>query len=151
MQARFPMALAAVVVTGSWAVAAEQKIEMKDLPPAVQQAVQQQSKGATVRGLTKEVEHGKTEYEAELTVNGHGKDVSFDPLGKVIGVEEEVPIASIPEAARKAIQKAAGDGKVNKVEQVTEGGKTFYEASLRKGSKNSEIQVDSTGKRVKED
>ena len=141
----------AVVLTGSWVYAAEQKIEMKDLPAAVQQAVQDQSKGATLRGLTKEVEHGKTEYEAELMVSGHGKDVSFDATGKVIGVEEEVPIASIPEAARMAIQKATGSGKLNKVELVTEGGKTFYEASITTGTKHSEIQVDSKGKRVKED
>lgn len=151
MKVQSAMTFTAVLLTGSWLSAAEQKVEMKDLPPAVQQAVQEQSKGATVRGLTKEVEHGKTEYEAELTVNGHGRDVSFDSSGKVTGVEEEVPIASIPPAARSAIQSAASGGKVNKVELVTEGGRTFYEASIRKGAKKSEIQVDSNGKRVKED
>jgi uncharacterized membrane protein YkoI len=142
------------LVTGGFllafgAAAAEKKIQMKDLPAAVQRAVQEQSKGATLRGLTKEVENGKTEYEAELTVNGHGKDVAFDSAGKVTSVEEEVPLASIPEAARAALQKAAGAGKVNKVELVTENEKSFYEAAIRKDGKSTEIQVDASGKTIK--
>jgi uncharacterized membrane protein YkoI len=131
------------------AAAKETKVQMKDLPAAVQRAVQDQSKGATLRGVTKEVENGKTEYEAQLTVNGHGKDISFDSAGKVTSVEEEVPLASIPEAARAAIQKAADTGKIEKVELVNEDGKTFYEAALRKNGKSSEIQVDASGKTVK--
>lgn len=129
--------------------AGETKIAMKDLPPAVQKAVAEQSKGAVVRGLTKEVENGKTEYEAELTVNGHGKDIAFDAAGNVTSVEEEVALASIPAAARAAIEKAATGGKVKKVENVTEHGKSFYEAAITRGGKNSEIQVDASGAKVK--
>ena len=129
--------------------AAETKVVKKDLPAAVQKAVEEQSKGAVVRGFTKEVENGKTEYEAELTVDGHAKDISFDPAGNVVSVEEQVKLDSIPEAARSAIQKSAGSGAVRKVELVTEGGKTFYEASIRRGGKSSEIQVDKDGLRIK--
>lgn len=129
--------------------AAEVKVKMSDLPRAVQAAVQEQSKGATVRGLTKEVENGKTEYEAELTVSGHNRDVSFDTAGKVIAVEDEVPLSSVPGAARAAIQKAAEGGTVRKVELVKENGKTFYEASIKKGGKSSEIQVDAGGAPIK--
>jgi hypothetical protein len=76
--------------------AAEERIQRKDLPPKVEQAVQAQSAGATIRGLTQETEHGKTLYEAEMIVNGHGKDVSFDSAGIVVSVEEEIPLESIP-------------------------------------------------------
>jgi uncharacterized membrane protein YkoI len=127
----------------------EKKVQMKDLPPAVQQAVKEQSKGATVRGLAMEAEKGKTTYEAELTVNGHGKDVSFDAAGKVVSVEEEVTLESLPEAARAAIQKSAGTGKVTKVESVMENGTSFYEAAISKGGKTSEFKVDAKGAPVK--
>lgn len=136
--------IAALVAQGS-----EKKISMKDVPAAVQQAIKEQSKGATLRGVAKEVEHGKTLYEAELNVNGHSKDVTFDAQGQVVSVEEETPIADIPSAAREAIQRAAGGGKVLVVETVTEGGKTFYEAQVRKGIKKSEVQVDASGQPVK--
>jgi len=58
-----------------FAAAGEMKVKMNDLPPAVQAAVKEQSKGAAIRGLSKEVENGKTEYEAELTVDGQRRPV----------------------------------------------------------------------------
>jgi uncharacterized membrane protein YkoI len=128
---------------------AEKKIAMKDLPAAVQQAVKEQSKGATLKGLATEVENGKTVYEAEFKVNGHSKDISFDAQGQVVSVEEETPIQQIPAPAREAIQKAAAKGKVVMVETVTEGGKTFYEAQVKTGAKKSEVKVDATGQAIK--
>jgi len=133
----------------SLGLAAEKKIQMKDLPASVQQAVKQESAGATIRGFSTEVENGKTTYEAEMTVNGHAKDVTFDTTGKVVSVEEEVAIERIPRAAHDAIQKAVGNGKLRKVESVTENGKSFYAASFRKDGKSSEIQVDASGVKVK--
>jgi uncharacterized membrane protein YkoI len=100
---------------GIAAIAAEVKVKMSDLPPAVQNAVKEQSKGATIRGLSKETEKGKTEYEAELTLNGRNRDVSFDAAGNVISLEDEVPLSSVPDAARAAIQKAAAGGNLGKV------------------------------------
>jgi uncharacterized membrane protein YkoI len=131
------------------AFAAEKKVKLEDLPAAVQQAVKQESQGATVRGFSQETEKGKTLYEAEFTVNGHAKDVSFDPTGKIVSVEEEVAIDSIPAAAREAIQKAATGGKLGKVEQVVENGKTSFEATITKGGKHSEFACDAAGKPVK--
>ena len=131
------------------AAAAEKKIKMQDMPPAVQEAAKEQSKGAVIRGFAQEKEHGQTLYEMELTVNGHAKDVTFDGTGKVVSVEEEVPLESIAAPAREAIQKAVGKGKLKKVESVTENGNSFYEASIRKGVRSSEIKVDANGAPVK--
>jgi hypothetical protein len=90
---------AAVLLSCKAAIAAEVKVKMSDLPAAVQAAVTEQTKGAPVRGLTKETENGKTEYEAELTVNGHNRDVSFDASGNVTSVEDKVALASVPNGA----------------------------------------------------
>ena len=129
--------------------AAEKKIKMQEMPAAVQQAVKEQSKGAVIRGFAQEVENGQTLYEMELTVNGHAKDVTFDGAGKAVSVEEEVPLESVAGPAREAIQKAVGKGKLQKVETVTENGNSFYEASIRKSGKSSEIKVDANGAVVK--
>ena len=43
----------------------EVKVKMQDLPLAVQKTVREQAKGATLHGLSKEIEDGKTFYEAE--------------------------------------------------------------------------------------
>ena len=75
--------------------------------------------------------------------------MTFDEAGKIITTEEEVALASIPAAARDAIQKSVGKGKVTLVETVTGGGTTFYEAHARKGGKEIEVKVDASGNPVK--
>lgn len=133
---------------------ADTPVKLADLPPAVQKTVKEQMAGATLRGLSKETEHGKTTYEAELTINGTHKDLTIDAAGKIIEVEEEVQLASIPEPARNAIQAGAGkSGKVLKVESVTEGDKLVaYEAQIQKApnGKRSEVRVDAAGKPANE-
>lgn len=133
------------------AFASEKPVKITDLPPAVRRTVEEQSKGATIRGLSTEVEHGKTIYEVEMTVNGHGKDVSMDASGTVIEVEEEVALGSIPAAARAAIEKAAAGGKIAKVEKVTGEKEVAYEAALRKDGKRSEVRVSADGSMLPED
>ncbi len=128
---------------------AEKKISMKNVPAAVQQAITRESAGAKLKGLATEVEDGKRLYEAELEVNGHAKDVSFDEKGNVVSVEEEIALDKIPAPARAAIEKAAGTGKVLMVETITEGGTSAYEAQLNKAGKKSEIKVDAAGQTVK--
>jgi uncharacterized membrane protein YkoI len=142
-------AIASTVVCAALVAASEKKVAMKDVPAAVQQAIKEQSKGATLKGVTTEVESGKTLYEAELKVNGHSKDISFDAQGQIVSVEEETPIQQIPGPARDAIQKAAANGKVLEVETVKEGGKTFYEAQIKTGAKKSEVKVDASGQVIK--
>jgi len=136
--------ISTLLIGGAAALASERKIAMKDLPPAVQQAIKDQG-GATVRGLAKEVDKGKTLYEAELTVNGHSKDIMFDEQGTMVSVEEESALDQIPPAARTAIEKATGSGKVSAVEKLTEGGHVFYEAQVTNGGKTSEVKVDASG------
>ena len=94
-----------ILASVSLSLASEKKIQMKDLPAAVQQAVRQESAGATIRGFTTEVDDGKTTYEAEMTVNGHGKDVTFDTKGKVVSVEEEVSIERISSAVEITLRR----------------------------------------------
>ena len=133
--------------------ASEMKLNKADLPPAVRKAADHESRGATVRGYSKEVENGKTTYEVELMVNGHAKDVSMDPSGAVVEVEEVTPLESLPAAAREAIVKGAGSGKIIKVEAISNGKDPIeaYEASVRTNGKHSEVRVKPDGSRAPED
>ncbi|HYM09628.1 MAG TPA: hypothetical protein VEU62_02785 [Bryobacterales bacterium] len=125
---------------------------MRDLPESVRKSVQEQSKGATIRGLHKEVEDGKTYYEAEMAVNGRGRDVLMDATGAIVEIEDEVGLASLPAAAKTGLEKAAGKGTIVKVESITKNNTIVaYEAKVQTGGKRSEIQVRPDGKRITED
>src|SRR2546429_2986979 len=57
-------ALACLFVAGVVS-AQEKKIKRSDLPPAVEKTAAEVSKGATIKGFSKETENGKTTYRSE--------------------------------------------------------------------------------------
>jgi uncharacterized membrane protein YkoI len=148
--------LLTLCVVGAFAVqpvsaqdeAPETKVKLQELPPAVQEAVKAQSKGATVRGFSKEVKDGRALYEAELSVKGRTRDLTFDAQGRIVSDEQQTTLSDIPAAARAAIQKAAAGGKLTLVEKVIEGSSTSYEGHFTKAGKEGEIKVDANGKPV---
>ena len=111
----------------------------------MQKAVQEQAKGAEIKNIAKEVEKGKTFYEVETVVGGRTRDMNFDLAGVMLVCEEEVPLDSIPAAAKAAIEKKAAGAKLTKVEKVTEGKVVSYEAIIDKKGKSSAFAVNADG------
>ena len=138
-----------VLATCSIVNAQEKKITREQLPPAVEKTVAEQSKGATIKGFSTEIENGKRLYEVALTVDGLGKDISMDKTGNIMEVEQEVSMDSLPQAVKDGLTKAAGAGTISKVESLTKNGKLVaYEAAVKTGTKRSEIQVGPDGKKL---
>ncbi len=149
LSGRLYVALVVGVVMVSVAPAQEKKIKREQLPPAVEKTVAEQSKGATIRGFSTEVEKGKRLYEAALTVNGHGKDISIDAKGNIVEIEEEVSMDSLAPAVKDGLKRAAGTGTISKIESLTKNGKLVaYEAVVKRGAKRSEIQVGPNGEKL---
>jgi hypothetical protein len=128
------------------ALTQEKKIDPSTLPPAVHKTVQEQSKGATIKGYSTEREHGKSVYEVEMMVNSHSKDIQITEDGTLNEVEEEVAFASLPANVQAALTARAGGAKILKVESLTKQNKLVaYEAATLKGTKKGEIQVGPDG------
>jgi len=143
--------LYAVTLVALTALAAEKKVKFEELPPAVQAGVKEQTKNATLVGLSTEKQKGKTVYEAETRIGGRSRDLLLDQTGSVIETEEEVDMESIPAPARSAIQKRAAGGTISKVEKVTAGAAIRYEAAIRtKSGKTVEYAVNADGMSHKE-
>lgn len=131
----------------SFATASEKPIKRAELPAAVQKTADEQSKGATVRRYVKDSEGGKPAYEVEMTVDGHSKDVSIAPDGRVLEVEEQVKLESLAGDVRDGLQKKAGKGTITKIESITKNGKIVaYEAQVKTAGRHSEVQVGPDGK-----
>ena len=139
-----------VIIAGAAGVRSQEKpISRQQLPIAVRNAADLQAHGATVRGYSKEIENGQWEYEVQMVTDGHTKDVTLAPDGRVLEVEEEVPLESLPAEVRSGLQASAKPGKITKVESLTKGGTLVaYEAQVLTGSKHSEVQVGPDGKRL---
>jgi hypothetical protein len=127
----------------------ERPVRKQDLPSAVQKTADEQSKSATVRGYSVEMEKGRKVYEVELRVNNHTKDLLIDSQGNLLEVEEEKAIESLPADVRKGLHAVAGTGEIMKVESITKGDRLVaYEAVVRHGKRRSEIQVGPHGERL---
>jgi uncharacterized membrane protein YkoI len=143
----FKLTLIATLATVSFAQEKEKKIQRADLPPAVEKTVAAQTQGATIKGFSQEKENGQILYEAETTVNGHGKDITIDANGAVVEIEEQVALDSLPAAVKAGLQAKAGAGNILKIESLTKNGKVVaYEAKVEAAGKKKEIQVGPDGK-----
>ena len=130
-------------------LAAEKKIKRSDLPPAVEKTAAALGGDATIRGFSEEKENGNTFYEAEMTVNGHSRDVLMDAGGVIVEVEEQVAMDSLPTDVQDALHAKAGKGKIVTVESITKHDKLVaYEAAVLTKGKRSEVQVDPLGKNL---
>ena len=139
--------LAACLVVGGAAKAADRKVQMKDLPAAVQKTVQaEEARGAKIVGLSTEVEGGRKMYEVETTVGGHTRDLLLDATGRIVETEEETALDAVPAPVKAAL---VARGTVGKVETVTKGTRVTYEAVIEKNGKKSEVAVDAAGKTIK--
>jgi hypothetical protein len=149
MSLRILSAAIALCALPQLAWAQEQKIARAALPPAVERTAALQSQGATIRGFSKEVEHGQTTYEMELTIAGRSKDVTMDSTGAVIEVEEQVVLDSLAPAVQQAIKAQAGTATIGRVERLTKGEKVVaYEAHVTVNGKRKEIQVGPNGEKL---
>lgn len=148
MNMRLCTALAVgVLMFASVGFAQEKKVTQLELPSGVQKTVAEQAKGATVRGFSREEEHGQTYYEAEMLVDGHSKDVLMNKSGKVVEVEEQVALDKLPAEVKSGLEAKAGKGKITKVESLTKNDKLVaYEAVVVANGKHHEIQVGPDGK-----
>ncbi|HUA57721.1 MAG TPA: hypothetical protein VML19_03140 [Verrucomicrobiae bacterium] len=133
-------------------MAAEKSLALKDLPPAVQKAIHDNLNGGQIRNIGKETEDGVAQYEVETMLSGKHRDFNVDTRGNLVVVEQETTLDAIPTAARAAILKKVGSGKVRTVETFQKpGAELMYEAGYTtRTGKHAEVLVKADGTETKE-
>ncbi|SPE41600.1 conserved exported hypothetical protein [Candidatus Sulfopaludibacter sp. SbA3] len=149
---RIAAVILATAVLAFFAGAADKKLALKDLPAAVQKTVSDNLKGAEIKSIGKEKENGVEQFEVETMLAGKHRDFNVDAKGKLLLVEEETAIDAIPTAAKAAILKKVGAGKLTMVETFTKTGEAaMYEAGYTtKAGKKMEVLVKADGAETKE-
>jgi hypothetical protein len=84
------MTTAALVYAGDEENENKQKVEMRDVPAAVQKTIQDNLGGGTVTEAAKETKGDKTYYEAQIQKSGGEKiEIKVAEDGTLIGVGKE--------------------------------------------------------------
>jgi hypothetical protein len=91
------------------------------------------------------VEKGETFYEVETLRANKTRDLLFDKGGRLVSVEEALPLESAPAEVRDA---PTSQGRVSRVERVTKGERVFCEGVVEKNGKRREVVVGADGKPV---
>jgi hypothetical protein len=81
------------------------------------------------------------DYQVNTRVNGKYHDLVIDEDGKLVAVKDETDLASIPAAAKAALEKRAAAAKIVTLEKVTEGEKVSYGAILKDEAQGTVTRV----------
>lgn len=145
------LCLAVALAAAANASIGEEQVTKSDLPAAVQKTADAQGAGATVLGYARNKEHGRVQYEVRLMVGGHTKDVTIDPQGRVLEVEEQVAADELPANVFHGLSAQASKGKISKIESLSRNGRIVaYEAQVI-GGKHAEIHVGPDGQKLNHD
>ena len=145
--AALPLLLAGLLVSPR-VPAQDRKISRKDVPPAVLAAFEKAYPHAKIRGMSTEVENGKTYFEIESVDGTQARDVLYLADGTVAEVEEVVAAGTLPEAVKTAVGKEFARAKIVKAERTLKGTVISYEVHVSLGSKKGSIVVDPSGKAI---
>jgi hypothetical protein len=139
----------AVLAGAANALAEEQEISCNAVPAAVRAAFAKAYPSATIKECAKEVEKGKTAYEISSTEGGTRRDVLFYADGRLIVVEEAIPIESTPDPVQQAVRKMYPGGEITLAEKITRDGAVLYEFRVKHRGKHVETVFDPSGNEVK--
>lgn len=123
-----------VLLLGAPVQSDEQKIDLKDVPKAVIDAVKSRFPQGELKEAAKESEGGETVYEIALLNAGKHVTVSVDDEGEIEEIESVVAIADLPKAVIEALAKNYPKATIKSAEELVdaEDGKneTSYELQI---------------------
>ena len=126
-------------------------VDLKVLPEAVLAAFKAAYPKAEIKGASKEVENGATQFEIESVDGKLNRDLLYTPEGKVIEFEETTAPENLPEAVQKTLAKDYPGAKVLKAEILTKGEVKLFELSLQINDKKMGVTIDPAGKIVEKE
>ena len=145
----FVLGLALAGLAAAPGKAKDQAVDLKILPPAVLKAFKAAYPNAVIKGASKEVEKGVTQYEVESVDGNLNRDLLYLADGTVIEIEETIAPENLPVPVKQTLAKDYAGAKVLKAEILTKDTGKTYELSLLLNGKKMGVTIDPQGKVVK--
>jgi hypothetical protein len=139
--------LATTLLFAPAACAQEKKVTGSAVPAPVLAAFAKAFPRAQIIGYAQDVEDGKTLYEVESKEGAIHRDVTFEPDGTLVVVEESIAVKDLPAPVRAALAKEKG--RCELAEKLIRGKALQYEFHMKDGANEYEVVMDAGGKVVK--
>ena len=128
----------------------ESKVKPEDLPKKVMAAAKKMFPDAKMVGAVKETDDDKKDevlYVVEYKIDGKAIELAIDADGDIEAIEKEIDADDLPKAVTRAFAKQYPNGKISKVEEVTDSDDTVvYELDIVNNGKKSEVIMAPNGK-----
>ena len=144
-----PVLLSIVLSISLLSARSEKQLKRKDVPQPVIASFEKTYPNAKATGFSVETENGNKEYEVESTDGPTRRDITFDPQGVIISIEETLGSKDLPDSVRTAFSKGYSKAKILKCEKVTERGVTTYELQVQSGKWKLELVYSPAGALVR--
>ena len=132
---------------------ADPKPAADDCPAAVKTAITRAFPKSTITKCKPEHEHGRDQFEVKLTKDGgDAAEVDVTPDGKILQVEEKIPVDKVPPAVTKAFAAKYPKAKLDSAEKQTPGkGAPTYELAFATDRGRKEATFTENGTFVEEE
>ncbi len=117
------------------------------LPAPILAAFQKSYPNAVIKTASSEKDKGKVVWEVESTENGLGRDLVYEPDGRVVEMEEQIAVGDLPAPVTEAVKASYPKAVITKAERLTRGATLHYELQL-KGAVVKAIELTPEGKKV---
>jgi hypothetical protein len=125
---------------------AQSKDEAKpEIPEVILKAFQSEYPDAKITGFEQETDDSLTVFEIECTDGDIEKDVILSAEGKIIQVEQEIEVSSLPESVTKAALSAFQGAEIEEAEMISRDSIVEYEIVIEVGEKEIEALVTADG------
>ncbi len=142
---KFMMLLLLSVALITAVLAQQRQAVPRDWPQAVQAAVREQSQGARLHELVKEIENGQTFYAFEFTANGRERTVRLTADGKVAEVEEEMKLQELPASVQATVRTQSQGARILGYSKEKKDGADVYELELKAKGRHKDITISADG------
>jgi uncharacterized membrane protein YkoI len=128
----------------------DEEVEFANCPDAVRKTFREESRGATIKEVTKERKLGVLIYSATVKLNDKEYVIKVAENGtlteKVLLIEEdEIAFSSCPAAVQKTFRDEARGGNIDDVTRSTGLGDTVYETQVEIDGKRYNLEVNEAG------
>ncbi|WP_438001917.1 PepSY domain-containing protein [Sorangium sp. So ce185] len=134
----------------------ERLIAVEQLPAPVYAALMSLGSKLRILQIEENIDGGVATYEIDVLIGETYYEVELDAEGTMTASEIEawiVPLASIPEGARAAIEEEAAKAAILEVRMEIEEdiGEAVYEADIRRGRRTYALRIDGHGTLIERD
>lgn len=147
---------AMAVLAGSPGLFAAERIEFRDLPPAVQKTVNAQAGASGIASIQRMTRHGIPLYEVRLSQPGNARPLYISETGSVINLDHvvastakegsrKIQFNELPAPVQNTLRNQAGSARIDDIDAVTQRGETTYNAAFKRDGRTVDLWLDANG------